>query len=173
MPLRATITREVGVYRPNRNSRRQYPFPHMHAGWSFCVHPDDDETIMDIDRLIRSAVKSFQGAFPDGQCPRFEIYVNRERGRLVVRCTRLASIGDSPVEDIPEFRANWTTRPLPYHRVKPGECFDVKVPVDCPGDLLVGRVRANIQRAHPQAIFRLVRIIAVNRKECIRVYRYV
>lgn len=172
MPSHAAITREVPVHRIHK--RRSYPFKYMQPGWSFFIIPDPDEDIPTVDRLIRAGVRSFQQNFPENRAPQFEVYVSTIYGtyQRCVRCTRLASIGADGVADMPKFTSNWSTRPLPYSRVKPGECFDIKLPPNCPHATATAGVRRNIRANHPGAAFR-VEITTRRGKDVIRVYRYV
>ena len=166
------IVREVPVRRVR--TRRSYPFKHMKPGWSFRVVPDWDEDIADIDRLVRSAVKSFQKNFPEDRIPRFEVYVSWANGVQGVRCTRLDSEGPSdPIADFPKFKANWKPSRLPYGRVAPGECFDVRMVDTCPTRIGLMKVRENIKHFYPHSVFRLEAIKLPGKPEVIRVYRYV
>ena len=172
MSTHAAITREVPVTRVRK--RRTYPFKYMQPGWSFFIIPDPDEDIPTVDRLIRSAIYSYQRNFPKGQAPQFEVYVAPvgATARKCVRCTQLASAGPDGVADQPKFTATWTTRPLPYGRVKPGECFDIKMPPGCPKPTALRGVRQNIRWNFPGAAFR-VEITTRQGKEVIHVFRYV
>jgi hypothetical protein len=168
---RAAIIREVPVNR--LSSRRSYPFEHMLPGWSFRVEPDADENLPGLDRLIRAAVRSYQRNFPEGQVPQFEVYVSRQGAFAGIRCTRLPSLGADGPSDRPKFRAHWTTRPLPYNRVKPGECFDVWMPDGCPKSAALMRIRANLRLGFPFSFFRLEIIQLEGRREVVRVHRYI
>lgn len=165
------ITREVPVHRVAH--RRRYPFKYMKPGWGFRIIPDSGETPASVDRIVRAAVKSFQRNFPEGRAPQFEVYVSEIRGHLGVVCTRLASEGPDGVLESPKFRANWKPTRLPYGRVEPGECFDVRMETPCPTSTALMKVRENIKRFYPNSVFRLEAFKVPGKPEYIRVYRYV